>query len=208
MFVLSFILSGAVYSEDQGKKQLELVEKKYDSITDYRAEFEQKTVLGMAGQTVHGSGVVYIKKAGKIRWEYTTPEPQVFIMDGRSFWLYLPEEKQVMKDDYSVVPEHILIDLFSEKVDIQKNFNVLSVEYPEVTSDIVIKLEPLSETPSIKNITLYVERNKHYIQKTIIEDEFSNTTIISFSKITVDSGLDDKLFRFVPPEDVEIFKPF
>lgn len=208
LVVLSVFTAQAVCSADVPMEDIARVEKKYASINDYQATFEQKTVLSAAGQTIHGAGQVYIKKGGKIRWEYTTPEPQIFIMDGRSFWLYLPEERQAMKDDYSVVPEHILIDLFGEEVNILKNFKLISSAYPEDAPAFSIKLKPYTETPSVKYVTLYIDRQKHHILQTVIKDEFGNTTTIAFSDITVDSGIDDDLFEFVPPDDVEIFRPF
>ena len=63
-------------------------------------------LLGLFIQTYEGGalrrkategGTVYIKKPGKMRWDYTAPEKKLFISDGRTIFL-LPADKQVMKN--------------------------------------------------------------------------------------------------------------
>src|SRR5258708_23288935 len=43
------------------------------------------------------SGTMWLKKPGKMRWEYRSPEEKLFVGDGRDAWLYLPTEKQARK---------------------------------------------------------------------------------------------------------------
>src|SRR5206468_578812 len=45
------------------------------------------------------SGTLWLKKPGKMRWEYRSPEEKLFVGDGNDAWLYLPAEKQVRKSN-------------------------------------------------------------------------------------------------------------
>jgi len=51
------------------------------------------------GQDVKAEGTVYLKKGGKMRWEYRSPAPQQIISDGTYLWVYTPELNQVNKGD-------------------------------------------------------------------------------------------------------------
>ena len=39
---------------------------------------------------------MFVKKPGKMRWNYKSPEEKVFVSDGRQIQLYVPADKQVM----------------------------------------------------------------------------------------------------------------
>ena len=45
--------------------------------------------------TIPATGVVYLKKGGKLRWEYTQPTPQEIVSDGKTLWVYTPALNQV-----------------------------------------------------------------------------------------------------------------
>jgi hypothetical protein len=41
-------------------------------------------------------GHLLIKKPGKMRWEYTSPEQKLFVSDGVKIYSYIPQDKQVV----------------------------------------------------------------------------------------------------------------
>ena len=40
-------------------------------------------------------GQMAIRKPGRMRWTYTSPEPKVFVSDGVKLYSYVPADKQV-----------------------------------------------------------------------------------------------------------------
>src|SRR5260370_10822249 len=38
------------------------------------------------------SGNVYFRRPGKMRWDYQAPEQNVFLVDGKTAWFYLPAD--------------------------------------------------------------------------------------------------------------------
>ena len=71
------------------------VEGAYGKMTDLKAEFTQTAFNKSLNQTIPASGTVYLKKGGKLRWEYAEPTPQVVVSDGKTIWLYTPTLNQV-----------------------------------------------------------------------------------------------------------------
>ncbi|RPJ55897.1 MAG: outer membrane lipoprotein carrier protein LolA, partial [Acidobacteria bacterium] len=85
-----FQLGGLAETVDQ---TLQLLEGKYQSLNSFSATFRQR--YENAEQVLEESGVLIIKKPGKMYWEYKKPAAKYFVVDGRKSWFYVPADKQV-----------------------------------------------------------------------------------------------------------------
>ena len=52
------------------------LETAYGKITDLKAEFDQTAFNKSLNQSIPAKGTVYLKKGGKLRWEYADPTPK------------------------------------------------------------------------------------------------------------------------------------
>src|SRR6202521_6391666 len=43
------------------------------------------------------SGVAYFRRPGKMRWEYAAPENNLFLIDGKMAWFYIPADHTVTR---------------------------------------------------------------------------------------------------------------
>jgi outer membrane lipoprotein carrier protein len=43
------------------------------------------------------SGTAYFRRPGKMRWEYETPEKDLFLVDGKMAWFYVPSDHTVTR---------------------------------------------------------------------------------------------------------------
>src|SRR4051812_18339326 len=78
---------------------IDRMQKNYDQAKDFRAHFSQKYTNLAFNRTKVSSGEVVFKKAGRMRWDYDKPDPQMFVSDGKVLWLYEPADKQAFKQD-------------------------------------------------------------------------------------------------------------
>jgi len=188
---------------------VENLEKRYGHMRDFKARFEQETRHEAISTVEKAGGTVYFKKGGMMLWDYTTPEPQQFILDGKNLWVYLPKDKQVMKNSYAALPSHIVAGLFEGSIDIRKTFTV------SITHDsdngrtapvITLELVPRQYDPTVKRLTVWVDPGSWLIIKSRIEPEVGSSTVLQFFDHAVNRGMDDSIFRFVPPPGVEIFE--
>jgi outer membrane lipoprotein carrier protein len=185
------------------------LENRYSSMKDISASFNQETFLGIANRIEKAEGKVYIKKGGKMLWDYIQPTPQKIILDGENLWVYLPEEKQAVKNTFTSFSSHIIADLFYGKVAIKKSFNVsfLNTNSQDNSTNIILELLPKEYTPTIKRLLLEIDPVSSLITETVLEDEMGTKTTLMFSEIKVDKGIEDSCFTFIPPPGVEIFSP-
>ena len=93
-----FLFGGAeVLAGESVKEIVEKLQARYDSTSGFLADFAQEIESATLGEKVTSQGKVYFKKPGRMRWEFTSPDPQTVISDGHFLWFYQPQQKQVLK---------------------------------------------------------------------------------------------------------------
>ena len=85
------------------------LQRKYDRVTDFSADFVHTYRGGVLKQQATERGRLLVKKPGKMRWEYTSPEKKLFVSDGRKIYSYIPQDRQVIvstmpQDDQAPTP--------------------------------------------------------------------------------------------------------
>ena len=71
------------------------LEGAYGKMNDLKAEFDQTAFNKSLNQSIPAKGTVYLKRGGKLRWEYADPTPQQIVSDGKTLWIYTPALSQV-----------------------------------------------------------------------------------------------------------------
>ncbi len=94
-FVLAAVVSAPLV-QDRLPQIVEQIERHYDSTSDFEASFTQRYERRLLRRKVEEKGKVSVKKPGRMRWEYRSPEEKVFVTDGTKTYFYLPAENQVM----------------------------------------------------------------------------------------------------------------
>ena len=73
------------------------VDRHYNALHSLEVHFVQ-TYTGM-GMNRRESGVLLLKKPGKMRWTYTDPDGKLFVLDGHDGYFYSPGESEAQKVD-------------------------------------------------------------------------------------------------------------
>ena len=90
------VLSAQADSDPIGiDKILTGVENRYSG-KGFKATFFQESVLKAMQINDTAQGRLTVRRPGKMRWEYTQPDPQTIITDGYTMWIYRPTDNQVM----------------------------------------------------------------------------------------------------------------
>jgi outer membrane lipoprotein carrier protein len=179
------------------------LESAYGRMTDMRADFTQTAFNKSLNQTIPAEGTVYLKKGGKLRWEYREPTPQEIVSDGKTLWVYTPTLNQV---NVGPAPEALAGPAGSFLAGlgrVREHFEVrfLNPAQPrDGDGNYVLDLTPKQALPTLTRLILSVEPRQWELRKAVIHDQFENTVTMRFSKVAVNSGLADRLFTFVPPK--------
>jgi len=183
------------------------VEATYGRITDLKAEFTQVSHNKSLGQDIKAEGTVFLKKGGKLRWDYKTPSPQQIVSDGVNFWVYTPELNQVNKGE---APKALAGPAGSFLAGLGKLREEFSVRFLNPAAKVdgagrpVLDLTPKNPTPLLTRLVLTVDPKDYIVRQAVLYDQIGNTVTMSFTKVTPNSGLPDSLFTFVPPKGAAV----
>ena len=181
------------------------LEGAYGRITDLKAEFNQNAFNKSLNQTIPATGSVYLKKGGKLRWEYTQPTPQEIVSDGKTLWVYTPALNQV---NVAPAPEALAGPAGSFLVGLGKLREHFGVRFmnPAQPRDgdgnVVLDLAPKQPLPTLARLILSVDPRSWEVRKAVVYDQFENTVTMRFTKMALNSNLPDSLFTFTPPKGV------
>jgi len=204
LLVMATAVPAAAQSLDDVVREIESV---YSRMTDLRADFTQTAFNKSLNQTIPARGTVYLKKGGKLRWEYTEPTPQEIVSDGKKLWVYTPTLNQANVAD---APEALagpagsfLAGLGRLRTEFQVRF--LNPAQPkDAEGNWALDLTPKQPLPTLTRLILSVDPKSWEIRKAIVHDQFENTVTMRFTKMAVNSGLPEKTFTFVAPKGVVI----
>src|SRR5215470_8882866 len=71
------------------------VQQHYEAVHDFSADFTHAYEGGALRRKTTEQGTVLVKKPGRMRWAYKSPEEKLFVSDGHKIYFYVPADKQV-----------------------------------------------------------------------------------------------------------------
>jgi outer membrane lipoprotein carrier protein len=189
--------------KDLARSLVRRVEERHARAADLVARFTQSYRSGMLGREVVERGVVSIKRPGRMRWEYKDPEAKLFVSDGRTFYFYVPADRQVVVSAQDA-ERSLAGRLLSGRGGILEEFDA-SLEEPLEEGVLRVKLVPRREQPDVERAFLDVEPSGR-IRSILLEDVQGNRTRFRFENVRENTGVPDKLFRFDIPAGVEVIR--
>jgi len=181
------------------------LETAYSRMTDLRAEFTQTAFNKSLNQTIPAQGTVYLKKGGKLRWEYTEPTPQEIVSDGRKLWVYTPALNQVNVGDAPEALAGPAGSFLAGLGRLRAEFDVRFLNPAQPKDDggnWVLDLTPKQPLPTLARLILAVDAKTWELRTAVVYDQFENTVTMRFAKVAINSSLPDGLFTFVTPKGV------
>ncbi len=72
------------------------VEARYNQAKTLQVSFQEDYTAPGHGRRTE-SGILMLRKPGRMRWNYSDPAGKLFVSDGKLLWLYTPSENRVEK---------------------------------------------------------------------------------------------------------------
>ena len=210
--LLLIILLFTVHSSAQEKdldSVVDGIQKKYEQIDNFQALFTQTSEVKALNKTQNAEGEVWFKKPGKMRWNYTTPNKDQIVSDGKTLWFYDEEEEQVIETPLGQVSEtQSTTTLLSGLGNIKKIFDASFAEPGDINPNgsYLVDLVPKGEEDYNK-VTISVNKNDMMVNTIYLYDAFGNLTTVTLKDIKTDTKVADSLFNFITPEGTEVVKP-
>ena len=184
-------------------KILDGLEKRYAG-PGFSAKFFQESMLKAMQISDTAEGSLTVKRPGKMRWEYTIPDVQTVVSDGRTMWIYRPEDNQVMMGK---APTFFSggkgAGFLSDIRQVRKSF---AIEVLKAENDAYyrLRLTPKKASPDLADVILSVKKTDFQVDQVITHNIYGDETQITLDEYQFNIDPKDTLFTFKPPEGVDV----
>jgi len=184
------------------------LQKRIDGIRDFTADFVHVYEGGVLRKQVVEKGHLMVKKPGKMRWDYTTPEAKTFVSDGAKMYSYIPADKQVVVSPVPPENEASTPALFlAGKGSLARDFTASLAATPAGipgTGAVALKLVPKTRQQDYDDMVLVVDRETLAFRGLATTDAQGGKSSFSFANLKENGGLTDKDFAFKIPRGVDV----
>lgn len=205
--LIGFALPGVAMENIHSVAQA--VDEHYNQLHSLEAQFTE-TYRGL-GQERTESGTLWLekgglKKPGKMRWEYRSPEDKLFVSNGKEAWFYVPGDHQARRTDANKLEDlRSPLEFLLGKTQLEKELDGLSFA-PDVqplnAGDVILRGVPRGMADRISEMLLEVNQG-HEIVRIQMQAADGSVTEYQFSDQKADVKLPAGWFQFKPPAGTE-----
>lgn len=186
------------------RKLADSIDKHYNALRSMQIDFAE--IYRGGGMSRSESGIMWLKKPGKMRWEYRSPRTKLFVSDGKNAWFYVPGERQARRakvknlDDLRSPLAYLL-----GKTKLAKEFQGLSIapdKQPAIAGNIVLRGVPKSMADRVSQALLEITPDFR-IAGIYVEELDGSSTDFRFQNERPNATVSEERFRFTPPAGVE-----
>ncbi len=180
------------------------LQKRYASVETVKGSFQQS--YRAPGIQREQTGEFWLKKPGLMRWEYKTPDVQLFIADGRKSYLYVPDDRQVTIQPLSPADLHNTpLSFLLGSGDINKTYFVAwESEYKrKAANGLFIRLIPRRQPSEYSFLALELDPQSYDLRRIIVREPGGSTSEFLLSGVITNTKFDNGLFQFKKPKGVE-----
>ncbi|MFQ3170579.1 MAG: outer membrane lipoprotein carrier protein [Oleispira sp.] len=173
-------------------------------INSFSANFVQLTQDGLGNTLQRIEGFMQVAKPGKLRWKTEGIYEQLVISDGQSLWIYDADLEQVsIRDMANRLAETPALLLSGDVSEIGDNFIITQAPSDHSLTFI---LQPKDSSQLFDALELNFDKlnQQQLLTQMIIRDASGQVTDINFSNVIKNPKLNDDIFSFDIPEDIDV----
>ena len=203
---LFLLFSRAIFAQGSVPQIVEEVDAHYNHLRTLQANFTE--IYQGSGISREESGTLWLKRPGKMRWNYQKPREKLFVSDGKTAWFYVPGEQQARK-----TPMKKLEDLRSPlgyllgKTKLQKEFKGLSFAPdvpPQRADDVVLRGVP-KFLEGVNQVLMEIAPGGRIV-RLVVDGVDSTITEYRFKDQKENLEIADREFQFTPPQGVQVIE--
>lgn len=175
---------------------LDRIEEHYNRAKTLRVSFTETYTAGGRGRKTE-SGELYLRKPGRMRWDYRDPMGKLFISDGKNLYLYTPasnraEKMKLKETDDLRAPMAFLLG----KLDFHRDFTGFQMK--QAGTDINLVVSPKSDRLPYKRVDFTVNSNYQITRMNVLGHD-NSVLAFTFTNETLNPQIADTMFRFKLP---------
>jgi outer membrane lipoprotein carrier protein len=188
-------------AKDSAKEMAARVDRHYNQLHSLKAGFTE-SYQGMGVKRTE-SGTMLLLKPGRMKWDYTSPQGKIFLLDGKFAWFYTRGDRQVQR-----IPAKELDDLRSPlrfllgHTELEKEMNNLTVAAAP-NGGFTLTGQPKGQEKRVTRVSLTVNAEAN-IDAIEIEEPDGALTRFTFTGEQPNVAIPEDTFHFTPPPGVPV----
>jgi outer membrane lipoprotein carrier protein len=181
------------------------VDAHYNHLRSLEADFTE--IYRGSGMDRTESGRLWLKKPGKMRWEYRSPKDKLFVSDGIDAWFYVPDDRQARKTSAKKLEDiRSPLAFLLGKTKLEKELQGLSLASdvsPLQHGNVVLRGVPPALADQVSEILLEITPENR-IARIVIQEVDGAVTEYRLADIKENLRIADAPFEFKPPTGTEV----
>jgi outer membrane lipoprotein carrier protein len=210
ILLLLMLCTSALWAQSRqmnARQAAATIDARYNAMKSLRADFTE--VYSGGGVRRSESGTLWIKKPGKMRWDYSSPQKKIFVTDGTTAWFYVPGEHQARR-----TPLKKLDDLRSPlryllgRSKLEKELRGLSLApdvRPEAVGGVVLRGIPVGMEDRFSQVLIESDR-QGFLRRIVMEELDGSRTEFRLENQRENVAVGEVEFSFRPPAGVEVLQ--
>ena len=190
---------------EDAEEVLRSLEKAGQALKTMKADFVETKVLVLLNEKQETRGDVLLQVPGRLKWNYTSPQPSVMLIRDGAFARYIPKSKQVFRGAAKGEAD-LLVGFGPGAAGLGKKYEVTLVGKETVNGAPawVLDLKPRSGATSglFSAIRLWVDEVLSIPVQTRLTEPTGDHTTIRFEKVVINGRLPSGAFELRLPKDI------
>jgi len=191
----------ALAADPSTARLLKQVEQRYNRAETLQVRFaETYTAAGRSSRTE--TGLLSLRKPGRMRWDYTSPAGKLFVSDGKNLYLYVPGTNRVQKMKLKQSEDmRAPLAFLLGKLNFEKEFQ--NIQTKSEGDNTRILAEPKADSLPYSKVEFVVSPDSE-IRKLHILEQDNSMLDFTFDEEKVNPPLAGSLFQFHPPAGADV----
>ena len=178
---------------------LKRVEERYNSARSMQLNFTE--TFQQRRRKLVESGELFLRKPGKMRWQYSSPAGKLFVSDGKFIYSYLPEENRAEKNKLKETEDmRAPLAFLLGELEFNKDFREFHARNED--GGVFITAIPKSDKMPYSEVS-FLTGPDATIRRLLVKGQDNSLLEFVFSGEKRDAPMGDYQFHFTPPKRAE-----
>lgn len=215
-----FLMEPACANQGSGKLNLEYVLSMMDrSAEDFHsltAAIEHIKYTAVVKDTSTESGEIFVRKDGKMRIDFQSPDPRTILRNGDNLYIYTPKINRVEEynigKNRAVVDQYLALGFGTRTELLRRNYEISLTGEEELDGHkaAILELTPRSDEQKkqISKVVMWIDQSSWLpIQQKFIEAGTGDYVLSHYTKVMKNLKLGDGKFKPDWPKGTKVEKP-
>lgn len=177
------------------------VEDHYNHVQTLQVQFTQRYTG--RGRSTTQKGDLYLRKPGKMRWQYSVPAGELYISDGKFLYSYSPNDNRAEKMSFKEMDDmRGPLAFLLGRLHFADDFRETRIEPDRGSPDMFVIATPKSDKLPYSQVKFLVSPDS-VIRWLDVQNEDGTNLEFTFENEKTNPPIAESMFKFVPPQGAD-----